>query len=142
MPSSAKERAKSWKCQVVPRPFNKELPHPDSQNAALKKKQTTKPTKNQTYRSHQVPPALFGLIKVSQSPPSTAHFHNQSSCSVFSRPPSQASSSSHRHRGRRRAGIQFHPPAACVAAVVTPVLSPDSLRDGEEFKKKVQLLPS
>lgn len=40
MPSSAKERAKSWKCHVAPKPFNIELPHPDSQNAALKKSQT------------------------------------------------------------------------------------------------------
>lgn len=43
MPSRAKERAKSWKCQVVPRPFNTELTPPCSQNAALKKKPKTKP---------------------------------------------------------------------------------------------------
>lgn len=75
MPSSAKERAKTWKCQVVPRPFNTELTHPDSQNEALKKNPKTK--KNQPYKSHQAPPALFGLIKVSQPPPSTAHFCDQ-----------------------------------------------------------------
>lgn len=137
MPSSAKERAKSWKGQVVPRPSNKEPPHPDSQNAALKK------TQNQTkIKPIGVTKLLLHLLALSRChshlpawPISMTSPGKQLQCVLLTSQPG------HQHRGRRQAGVQFHPPVACEAAVVTPVLSPDSRREGEEFKKQVQLLP-
>lgn len=113
MPSSAKERAKTWKCQVVPRPFNTELTHPDRQNEALKKNPKTK--KNQPYKSHQAPAALFGLIKVSQPPPSTAHFCDQlreavALCSpdLPARPPAPATSTEEEDRQEHSFTHQQH----------------------------------